>query len=33
MLGAMHITSCFEKIYEDDFEGANETLDMQTTRL
>jgi hypothetical protein len=28
MMGAMHQTSKFEQKYEDDFEGANITLDM-----
>jgi hypothetical protein len=28
MMGALHHTSKFEQKYEDDFEGANITLDM-----
>ena len=33
MVGAMHQTSHFDAQYEDDFEGANITLDMATERL
>jgi hypothetical protein len=33
MMQAMHQTSKFDHQYEDDFEGCNITLDMQTSRL
>lgn len=33
MVGAMHQTSHFDANYEDDYEGANLTLDMATERL
>jgi hypothetical protein len=33
MVGAMQQTSKFDQKYEDDFEGANITLDMNTSRL
>ena len=33
LVGAMHQTSKFDNYYEDDYEGANITLDMQTSRL
>ena len=34
MVGAMNAgTSKFDNKYEDDFEGANVTMDMQTARL
>lgn len=33
MVQAMHQTSKFDHKYEDDFEGANVTLDMNTSRL
>lgn len=33
MVGAMHQTSAFDAKYEDDFEGANITMDMATERL
>lgn len=33
MVGAMNQTSKFENKYEDDFDGCNITLDMQTSRL
>ena len=33
MVGVMNKTSKFEHIYEDDYYGANVTLDMQTERL
>lgn len=33
MCGAMQLSSKFDKQYEDDFEGADQTLDMATERL
>lgn len=33
LVGAMHQTSKFDSKLEDDFEGANITLDMKTDRL
>lgn len=33
MVGAMHQTSQFDAKYEDDYEGANITIDMATERL
>ena len=33
MAGAAHVGSVFEEKYEDDFDGANATLDMNTERL
>jgi len=33
MCGAMQLSSRFDNKYEDDFDGANVTLDMQTDRL
>lgn len=33
MVQAMHQTSKFDQKYEGDFEGANVTLDMNTSRL
>jgi hypothetical protein len=33
MVGVMNKTSKFEHKYEDDYDGANVTLDMKTERL
>jgi hypothetical protein len=33
MVGAMQLSSKFDNKYEDDFEGANVTMDMATERL
>jgi hypothetical protein len=33
MVGAMQLTSKFDNKYEDDFEGANVTMDMATDRI
>jgi len=33
MVGAMQLTSKFDNKYEDDFEGANITMDMDTVRI